>query len=288
MMDSIHLARWLDQFCDQEIDFFLFPSRTFRKFHPKLKLLLENEKSVANYFLLDNRKNMMIAGYADYFLFNCLSRIMPFFSRAKKLENLLKRRKFDYIHAIEIQGAGYLLTKIDSKFLETNKVIVTNWGSDIFYFRQFSDHLRSIKEVLKIADFYSAECLRDYHLARELGFVGIDLPCIPNAGGFNIDGIEGHHAAPSTRSQILIKGYGGQFGRADIPISLLTNLSCRHPQLSFHVYSATKDTIKSIKALPREVRSKIRVTRVGNRLSQEEIFDEFRKSRIYVGCSERQ
>ena len=40
-----------------------------------------------------------------------------------------------------------------------------------------------------------------------------------------------------------------------------------------------------IQGLPKEVRQRIRVSEVGNGLSQIEMMHEFRKSRIYIGCS---
>jgi len=48
MLDSIHSARWLEQFNDQEIDFLLFPSSPNRRIHPQLKVLLARN-TIAEY-----------------------------------------------------------------------------------------------------------------------------------------------------------------------------------------------------------------------------------------------
>lgn len=285
MLDSIHLARWLEQFTTEEIDFTLYPSKLFHRIHPKLISLLKNNQTPAR-FTLAPTKFYHYGGYVDYFV----NEVPRFFrqhnSRSRKLAKLLKRSQFHYIHAIEFQGAGYLLCDINSKLFKSSKIILTNWGSDIYFFKSFPAHLIKIKEVLQIADYYSAECLRDYRLAKEFGFSGIELPCIPNAGGFEIADSPNVSTPASSRSQILIKGYGGQFGRADLPISLIPLLSEKFPNYTYFIYSVTPDTHALIRGLPKEVQRKIQVSTVARPLSRKALLNQFKASRIYIGCSE--
>jgi len=285
MLDSIHLARWLEQFANEEIDFTLFPSKRFRGTHCKLKSLLTDNQKSARYKLAST-KFVQYSGYLDY-LENEVSGLFGVHnSRSQKLTRLLTCNQFDYIHAIEIQGAGYLLSDIHSDLLKFSKIILTNWGSDIYYFKSLPNHLVKIKEILKIADYYSAECLRDYSLARELGFTGIELPCIPNAGGFDVTDLLDGSNPPSSRSQILIKGYGGRFGRADLPISLIPWISEKYPSYTYLIYSVTPDILAIIKELPKEIKGKIRISKVARALPQKEMLNQFKASRIYIGCSE--
>ena len=285
MLDSIHLARWLEQFVNEEIDFTLFPSKRFRRTHPKLKSLLTDSQISARYKLASTRF-VLSSGYFDY-LENEIPRLFGMHnSRSRKLRKFLTRNAFSYIHAIEIQGAGYLLSDLNSDVLKFSKVILTNWGSDIYYFKSFTNHLVKIKEILKIADYYSAECLRDYSLARELGFSGIELPCIPNAGGFDVTDLLDGSNPPSSRSQILIKGYGGRFGRADLPISLIPWISEKYPSYTYLLYSVTPDILALINELPKEIKGKIRISKVTRALPQKEMLNQFKASRIYIGCSE--
>jgi glycosyltransferase involved in cell wall biosynthesis len=227
-----------------------------------------------------------LAGYYDYIFIEKIASFTRFNIRARKLARLLKDKKPHYIHALEFQGAGYLLTEINPKVLKVSKVIATNWGSDIYYFKNFERHLKIIEKVLKIADYYSAECVRDYRLAREMGFEGVELPCIPNAGGFDLQNVDMTFSPPSESTQILVKGYGGLFGRADLPINLIPEVIQRFPKFSFFIYSVTPDSFDLIMNLPRSVRDQIRVSRVGSGLTHEEMQAEFRKSRLYIGCSE--
>jgi hypothetical protein len=46
MADSIHTARWLTQFADQELSIVLFPSTPHRRVHPVIKELVKNNNSI--------------------------------------------------------------------------------------------------------------------------------------------------------------------------------------------------------------------------------------------------
>lgn len=282
MLDSIHVARWLSQFKDSPIDFLIFPSRKFRKIHPELVILSKYN----NYRIFGLSRTERISGYLD-FLKYVLPAKMGFENRRQKaLNKVLLNRNFDFIHALELQGAGYLVDSLDVEVLKNPSLIVTNWGSDIYFFKKFPDHERRIKSLLAKADYYSAECERDYKLARNLNFSGVDLPCIPNAGGFDLVNSSQELSPPSHRKQILIKGYGGTFGRADLPISILELVAEEFPSYVFHFYSVTEDVQLLLDRLSEKLLSRIRITTVKQRIAHYEMLREFQKSRIYIGCSE--
>lgn len=46
MVDSIHTARWLSQFANQDLSIVLFPSTPHRRVHPEIKALLENSNQM--------------------------------------------------------------------------------------------------------------------------------------------------------------------------------------------------------------------------------------------------
>jgi hypothetical protein len=240
----------------------------------------------SSFRLVGGTQHVRFAGYFDYLFAESMSLVGLVNQRAKRLTKVLKTTTPDFIHALELQGAGYLLTEVDPEILKPSKLIVTNWGSDIYYFRNSENHLNRIKQVLRIANYYSAECQRDYLLARELGFRGVELPCIPNAGGFEFKDSDNDFFLPSIRTQIIIKGYGGLFGRADLPITILSDVARMFPKYTYFIYSVTPDILRLIKKLPKNVRNKIRVSHIGSGLTHAEMQLEFRKSRVYIGCSE--
>ena len=285
MVDSIHFARWLNQFKDENIEFLVFPSKKFHKLHSLLISLIKQKNSNAQFRFIGNSRFLRIAGYIDFLNYQVPISFTTKNLRAKNISKVLKKNDVSYVHALELQGAGYLLTQIDKYLLDSSKVIVTNWGSDIYYFKDFPEHERNIRMVLEIADFYSAECVRDYELARNYGFEGTELPCIPNAGGFEIVKAKVDLRPPLDRKQIIIKGYGGLFGRADLAITAIPYISEKFPEYSYFIYSVTEDVLLLINNLPLEIRRKIRYLEVGKKIPQDQMMSEFRKSRIYIGCS---
>ena len=57
MLDSIHLARWLGQFVDDEIDFAILASKKYRKLHP-LTISLLNSISLEFWFSGTKLRNL--------------------------------------------------------------------------------------------------------------------------------------------------------------------------------------------------------------------------------------
>lgn len=285
MADSIHIARWLIQFVDEEIDFYIFPSKKYRSKNGELKKLLQSPRS-AKYTFITPLNIGYITGYIDFMKFELLAKIFHRLKRSNNLIKIFNSASFTHVHAIEFQGAGYLLNQVPKFLLDKSKTILTNWGSDIFYFRKLPHHATLIRKSLALADYYSAECERDYDLAREFGFIGRALPCIPNAGGLDLEKYRSTAIPPSQRNQLIIKGYGGTFGRADIPINLLAQIEEEFPNINFFVYSVSKDIFKLIKTLPPRVKKKIRISQIRNKINHSQMIAEFLKSRAYVGCSE--
>lgn len=284
MVDSVHSARWLRQFSDVGIEIDIVPSRKYRKVHPEILALIKNSHRTI-YSINGRFAGSKFSGYSDFFFHIILSKFLNEFSRANSLRKIFARRHFQFIHCLEIQHAGYLLLElVDIKFLDS-KIITTNWGSDIYYFLQFPEHKEKIVQLLRMSDYYSAECRRDYLLANQLGFAGINLPLIPNSGGFPLDEILRIRSKTSSRSQIIIKCYGGVFGRAQFSIGAVRKLLEINDRFSVFLFSVTDDLLQAVNALSADFPGKIRFRTLRNGLSHAEILDEFSRSRIYIGSS---
>jgi glycosyltransferase involved in cell wall biosynthesis len=284
MLDSIHLGRWLEQFEDQKIDFVLFPSKKFRQIHPKTIALLHN-KNEMQIRLYKYGFTASIFGYLDFLLHVFPTKFSKFDNRKKSLEKLLRNHRFDYLHCLEIQGAGYLLSEtITEQEQLRSKIILTNWGSDIFYFKDNKDDYLRIQKSLSIATHYSAECIRDYQLARELGYKGIELPCIPNAGGFNLDNIKSN-SRTSSRKNIVVKTYGGKFGRGLYAIQSVATILEEYLDFSVFFYSVTDDLLVNVKELEHKYRERVKFSTLARPISAELLKSIFNDSRIYIGCS---
>lgn len=279
MLDSVHTARWLRMFKDQPIEFFLFPSTPNRKVHPEIKKLIgKNSKNKANYEL-----NFYIGKFA--ILIWILGQISKLGYPAKILKKVALKNEVSQIHAIELNHAGYLVSKAFELGLPKEiRIISTNWGSDIYWFKQFPKHKKQLKEILRISDFYTAECVRDLKLATELGFTGEFGEVLPNAGGFEIEQIEKPTVTPSQRKAIVIKGYESFVGRASMALAAIEETSDLLSGFEIFIYSANRKTIKNAKKLVNKTGLKV-TTFPKKSLSHNEVLDLFRKSRIYVGIS---
>ena len=221
MTDSIHLAKWLLRFEAREIDFEIFPCQATWNVHPILQTLI-SKSVVASYKLLEP-----IPRNRSVILRKLLTKVRksPLLvkGRINKLGKILNSRKYDYIHIQEIQHSGYLFLKTDKRFSGKPKVILTNWGSDIHFYRKDPDHIIRIRELIEISDQYSAECVRDYVLAEELGFIGENLPVMPTSFDLSyLNDFPESLSGLNERKQLVIKAYGGEIGEGLIAIEVAT------------------------------------------------------------------
>jgi glycosyltransferase involved in cell wall biosynthesis len=276
MADSVHLARWLSQFADQSIDFTLFPSSPHRHIHPLLKDLIASTT---------NRMTVTITPHSMKWLALPLSALdIPFNNRFRSqlLRRLIKQQKFDLIHVLELQHAGYLLlgTKLAPNL---PRVFITNWGSDIYWFQQFPKHKDKIVQLLNIASFYSAECQRDIEIVKKLGYAGKTMSVIPNSGGINLDEIPKDSPPPSQRRKIMIKGYTGFVGQALTAIKACELAAEYLREYEIVIYSAS---LKSrFRALKLRHLHGIKVTILKKRTPHNQMLKHFSEARIYIGIS---
>lgn len=281
MVDSPHFIRWLEQFRTEELDIHIFPSSPNRRVHSRLVGLRKESGIEIKY------------DYSPLLLrFSFLVSIIDLVLRGRVRRYFLVRRirNFapDIVHALEIQHAGYLLLGVLERCQKSSLTVVTNYGSDLFWYVRFPGHEKKIRALLERTDVYGAECERDLALARKYGFNGTFLDVLPNAGGLPMDNTIKlfERQRTSERSLILIKGYTNFVGRAQ---DILLRLSGIYDEISdarIVVYSSTFHArlivwwlrrihkIESIVAFPKRA------------LSHEQMLDLFAQARLYVGFSQ--
>lgn len=278
MFDSIHSARWLRQFIDQDIDFLLFPSSPHRILRPELKELLSGNENANFKLVFGGRFFGLPLWIMDKFSGN--------FFRGNLLAAAIKSFQPSILHALELQNAGYVSLRALSKGKPQNlRFMATNWGSDIFWFQRFAGHKAKLEALLKVADSYSAECERDISLARNLGFQGLAMPVIPNAGGFSEADLEISQLNLAERKIIALKGYDGWVGRAKVSLEAVRELAVELQGYQFIVYSANRSVIKMAKHVANETGLSIQSFGKGA-MNHKSVLEMFAKSKIYVGLSE--
>jgi glycosyltransferase involved in cell wall biosynthesis len=209
-LTSVHFARWLSQIDTEKVEGLLYGSGGNKWVHPELEDLL----SAASSFQL-NRRQLKI----DFWL-SKFERVLgsPWF-RSQILLRIAKWQGFDAVHFFDFQNSAYLMLP---KFSAWKKLpihlIASNWGSDLFWYRNVRRHRTKLMRCLSLIDFYTAECARDLELSRELGFRGKDF-LILNGGGIEI--LEPSETL-TERDVIVVKGYQDRFGQAGEILDLIS------------------------------------------------------------------
>jgi glycosyltransferase involved in cell wall biosynthesis len=279
MPDSIHLARWLGQFRESPTRFLIFPSSPARRVRPELEQLLASSEP-GNFKLIGFPIWLALPLWAADKVFD--NRIRGLF-----LRRCIRKYQPQILHCLEMQGAGYILLKAYRGLkasLRPKRIIVTNWGSDIYWFRQFAQHREKISSLLTIATDYSAECVRDVELAREFGFRGNAFPVFPNSGGLPDKLFSAPLRPVGERNVILVKGYQGWVGRAVIALRAIEGLSELLNDYQIVVYSANFRTLVEVWRIRIRSGLKISLYRKGA-LSHEEMMSLFSSSKLHVGLS---
>jgi hypothetical protein len=162
-------------------------------------------------------------------------------------------------------------------------LIVTNYGSDIYWFRKFRGHRKKIEALLRISNFYSAECDRDVELAKVHGFNGFSLPVFPNAGGLTqVDLLSSPVISLRERSLIVVKGYHGWAGRALVAVRALVSLRGVLSDYRIVFYSTSLLVRAAVFLSPLK---KISICFSKGALSHEQMMHLMLQARLYIGVS---
>jgi glycosyltransferase involved in cell wall biosynthesis len=279
MANSVHTARWIEQFKDLPIEITLIPSTARRSIHPRIQELSKSEQELK--LLLPK------FFYAISIPVGCLDlvfrgRVMGLFLQ---MWIRYRNRGFHIVHAMELQHAGYIMLTAISN-LSFERTILSNWGSDIYWFQRFKRHRRMLVRLMKIASHYSCECHRDLELAKSLGFNGTYFDVQPNAGPISDRNLSLGAAAqpPSKRKRIMVKGYTGFVGRADLALAAISLCAEELREFEVCIYSADRRCRRIARHLHDQHGINFRVFRKYE-LSHDEMLQYFRESRLYLGVS---
>ena len=278
MADSVHTARWLEQFENSGFEFLLFPSSPHRRVHPKISHFLGSGSEMNITIPFGLKHTGLLLAAADKLFSN---RIRGLF-----LRRLVKKFNPNILHAVETQGAGYI-SSVALKGLKIKPIfILTLWGSDLFWFRRFKRHEDQLRNLLPQVDLLSMECARDTEIAKQLGFTGEIFPPFPVTGGYELSTNYSSlvNTQPSLRKTILIKGHTRFVGRGLIALEAIEKLSNSLKGYEVIVYSADPQAARKVRKLQRKTQINIRSFKRGE-LSHRELLSLFGSSRIYVGIS---
>ena len=286
---SVHTARWIEQLTGRGWDLHLFPSVN-DELHADLdevttygvgRFRPRDLPATVRWRQLAPRRGLSRASMF-------LSRFNPSRgSRASILAQLIRQIRPDIIHSLEFQHAGYLTLEARQEFSdgEFPTWIASNWGSDIYLFSRFDEHIARIRAVLASCDFYHCECERDVGLARSLGFAGQVLAVCPGGGGFDVAAISrlAQPGPASARRVIAVKGFQNWAGRAMVGLKALDMCADMLPGYTVKIYGANPDVEVAGKLLAANTGVRVESTAIG--MSRDEVLRIHGSARISIGLS---
>lgn len=274
MADSIHLARWLSQFEETNIEFRLVSSSPHRRLHRYISDSLDTP---------NGRMCLSMSIISRFFSLPLwiLDRFFSNFFRGLLIAIEIRRFRPSFLHVNEIQNAGYATLRAIKilKYRDLPPIFVTNYGSELIWFGQFPKHRRKMEDLLKHSAAFSAECRRDYLLAENFGFVGLNMPQMPVAGGARY--------SPNwsgSRRTIAIKGYHNKWGRALTVLECVGEMQEDLRTFDIEVFSSNFVVKRKVKKLSRTTDLNIVCYGKGS-LSHEQMMELFSRSICYIGFS---
>jgi hypothetical protein len=274
-MPSIHVIRWIENLKETSYDLYWFDVLERGK--------LDTFDSVHQFTDWKKRKVAPIRGecFLSKKVPSIYEKIIPYLeiTANEALEKIIKKIQPDIIHSFEMQSCSYPILKTMNKF-SSLKWIYSCWGSDLYYYQNFSSHQKKIKKVLQRINFLHTDCDRDFRLAQELGFSGKHVGIIPGGTGYKIEELEQYKWRTVERKIILVKGYEHQFGRGLNLVKALHLIKDNLADFEIVVFGAHSKVIDYVKDNHLGFRC---FTRHG--LTHDELIKLMGKSLLYIGNS---
>ncbi len=246
MADSVHLAKWLRQFSDTDYVFEIVSSSPHRRIHPILKSLLRDGSSYRIHWI--SRIFSLPLWIGD--------RLFSDWLRGLLIAWRSRRFKPDLVHVLEFQNGGYSYLRAAqlTRSLDV-PLLLTPYGSDMYWFQQFPKHLRKIEVLLRRASGISSECRRDELLAEKYGFRGKFAPRLPASGGMELNP---SNSLNYLRTRISIKGYQNHWGQALLALKCVESLATDLKSFEITLFSCNRVTMRAAQHL--QARTGLQVT----------------------------
>jgi glycosyltransferase involved in cell wall biosynthesis len=271
--DSPHFARWIENVLEStDYELTIFCSSPARRINPYLQRLIS-----------ENESRLRISKHSpkNPFFAYLLDKIPLVNQRSKALKNEIGNRH-DIIHYFEMQHSGYLLLPLISE-LSSKRVVYSNYGSDIFWFKKYRSHRRKMEKVLSVTDLVFYECERDLGFLRNHCPNTTEYVWTINSGGLREIP---KYSDSNKRDIILIKGYSNKWGQGLRSLLLIVRARkiVKESRLRVVVYSADLHIPIIAKSLSALYGFRIKTHTKGT-LSHDEVLRIMRNSLVHLATS---
>lgn len=274
-MSSVHVIRWIENLKGTDHELYWFDILDKGKLN-----ISDNIHQFTNW---RKRKLPYIKG--EFFLRKKMpqlyERLQPLLERTANeiLEKIILEIQPDVVHSFEMQSCSYPIVKTMNKYPKI-KWLYSCWGNDLYYYQNLSSHEKKIKKVLQRIDFLHTDCIRDFQIAKQLGFKGQFLGVIPGGTGYRIKELEKYKLPIQQRKVILVKGYEHHFGRGLNVVKALELIKKELENYGVVVFGAHPKVMEYVKEKSLNYTCFHR-----HGLTHEELIKWMGKSLLYIGNS---
>ncbi len=199
----------------------------------------------------------------------------------KAFENYLLEVQPDVVHSFALYVSCAPIVPVMEKY-PNQKWIYSSWGSDLFYYQNKPAYLTDIKRVLPRVNYLFTDCNRDYEIAKKHGFRGQFLGVFPGGGGFDLEQIEKYKIPLEERRTILIKGFQGRSGRANVVLDAVQQLKEVLAGFEIVVFGADDEVFQKVKNSELILWNNFKVF---GKCSHNEVLQLMGKALVYIGNS---
>jgi glycosyltransferase involved in cell wall biosynthesis len=288
MLNSPHFQKWIlgIQASGTVEKVIIFPSDRYSKIPDFYHHIEQDLKIKVVRSFLPLKLFYFVSFAMDYFLGS--------YWRSLHLLGVARLHSPEIIHFHETQHGAYLFNPIESKLRSAKiKKIVSTWGSDLTIYSKIGknlsqkglvnqNHENEISKVLSWADVVTAERFSEHLDLERFNFTGTFLAPVYITVGTTANELATVTQPPSARSQIIIKGYQHDAGRALNALEAIRRAKDELKQYEVVLYSASEAVRIQAELVAFETGVKFRIL---PRAPHSEVLQEFCKSRIYIGLS---
>lgn len=187
----------------------------------------------------------------------------------------------DVVHSFSIQIASLPILEVMKKYKEV-KWIYSSWGSDIFNQKGKDNFEFNLRQLFSRVNYMFSDNQRDFDIANNYGFNGVNLGVFPGGGGYDLKLIRNFSILFKDRTIILIKGYEGNLGRCIAVLKAILNLKKEVCNFEIIVFGAHKSVFEFVQNSDLSAWNNFKIF---DTISHENVLSLMGRAKIYIGNS---